>query len=482
MLPWRRSYAPRSKKWTLHILFLALNALWSCRVTIHGNFTGRYVCRVCGEESNGDKGWVRPSNGGLMLRCPKFPECHGTCEFDPALIDREYASQPVVLRDYQENAIELIHQSFSEGNQYVACCLATGAGKTTVANTYISKYRNKDCVLWIAPAKELLFQASANLHSHADAPQFVGDDLLVYNRTGGPDTGTIRYCTLHRLYGILKNKQIHVQPSLIVWDEFHWAERTLMGTQVKIWTQRVKNWAQRHSISILGLSATPHFGTDFTIACAADHFTLAKQGWLAYPLIRAYDSNALLPIDSTISKATACDFPAARQCADNSEIAQFYVDNIEWCGKTLVKTKTIAQANDLEATLTNLGVNARCVHSSLTVFEQRDTLKKFKVATGKCVLIIVQIGSQGLDIPDIETIFLTHKIQEFHTYAQIVGRGARKQKGKTHFKIVEFHPDLYRMRQAFFIPLQFLNSKAVKRHRDVEVLQIQEAKPNCVNS
>merc|ERR1712083_847845 len=66
------------------------------------------------------------------------------------------------------------------------------------------------------------------------------------------------------------------------------------------------------------------------------------------------------------------------------------------------------------------------------------------------VLVVVQMGVKGLDIPDLQTIFLTHKIGSETAYMQLCGRGARIPQGsdKTHFNIVEFHPALYPLRES----------------------------------
>ena len=56
-------------------------------------------------------------------------------------------------RDYQRQAIDLIHRSVEEGAQRGLITLATGLGKTMVAATFISEYLYrypKQCILVLA--------------------------------------------------------------------------------------------------------------------------------------------------------------------------------------------------------------------------------------------------------------------------------------------------------------------------------------------
>ena len=71
---------------------------------------------------------------------------------------------PPALRPYQDEAVDAIEKAYREGKCGPLLGLATGAGKTVVAGEVIRREtaRGRAC-LFLAPRRELVYQASASL-------------------------------------------------------------------------------------------------------------------------------------------------------------------------------------------------------------------------------------------------------------------------------------------------------------------------------
>jgi len=439
-----------------------------------GHFKNITVWISSGEEEEGEE-----EEGEEKMRCPKCPTCgsdmimkknprggsfwgcsnwpHTRCNgYRPVLFLSCHAAlhpkeEDIEIREYQDKAVLAIKHKFDEGEIRVACCLATGGGKTSVANAYIARYEAANHVLWMAPAFELLEQAALNRRRHdGDCRQFhclnrVFLDVEPYPAALSEDVDSeVAYITFQRLYLLLKEKAKlpFPVPDVLIWDELHWAERPKMG-------QMVLAWSRSNKIRILGLTATPNFdgrfqASGFVIAFALSLVALARMRFLAWPNITTYDGNEFIDLEV---EESSDKIPAAMCQASNSEIVGYFVRNSNWCGKTLVKASSIAMARELRESFQAENIDAETITCETKAWRRKEILDHFKKTKGQCVLVVVQIGSTGLDIPDLQTIFLTHNMTSAHAYLQVCGRGARKVEGKSHFGIVEFRPELVKMRK-----------------------------------
>jgi len=323
----------------------------------------------------------------------------------------------------------------------------------------------------MAPAFELLEQASHNLKKHRGHPkQFRCTsghrpllDLKPYPKVLNEDADSdVVYITFQLLYRFLKEgaKLPFPVPTTLVWDEMHWAEQPRMG-------QTLLAWAQAHKIRVLGLTATPHFegvlqASSFVIAFALSLLALAELGFLAWPNITTHDADDFIDLEvERASIESSQNIPAAKHEASNDEIVKYFVRNSKLVGKTLIKASTVETATELAWKLRQEGVNAETINYLTMPQHRRDILDRFKKTSGPCVLVVVQIGSTGFDIPDLQTIFLTRNICSPLAYLQVCGRGARKVEGKNHFGIVEFHPGLFKMRKYLWkglVPIELLHA------------------------
>lgn len=73
------------------------------------------------------------------------------------------SASPIALRHYQQDAIERLELTFRQGFRAPLLVLPTAAGKTVVAAEFIRTRAAGKRVLFLAPRRELVYQASAKL-------------------------------------------------------------------------------------------------------------------------------------------------------------------------------------------------------------------------------------------------------------------------------------------------------------------------------
>ncbi|MBZ4336553.1 helicase-related protein [Corallococcus sp. AS-1-12] len=323
--------------------------------------------------------------------------------------------------------------------------VATGGGKTFIANNVVVQHltRTEGWVLWVTKDWRLLYQAAGDIARRNEGYahrlcRMGGDQSLLYPLPTGHDPGTVVYTTLHSLRSrIPELKRMRERPSLIVWDECHWAEAGALG-------RTLLKWAHGHS-PVLGLTATPrvedesHFESVFRM----DFATLVQKGVLAAP-----EPHEPLRTGVTWNARRAAahlDFTGdslrtlASHRKRNNFIVEHYVQHQARYGKTMLFACTIEHANTLATMLVGRGVPARPVHSHLDGRLNDESLARFRRGEVQ-VLTNVAMLTHGVDVPDARSVFLCRPTLSDILYAQMIGRASRRDagSGKDTFHIVEF--------------------------------------------
>lgn len=391
---------------------------------------------------------LKNSNGGKIFICEN-DECDYWVRPKPEF--SQYNDPDVVLRDYQEDAAEAIVEALEAGEKKIACCLATGAGKTSVGNAAIARYLHKKQdldVMWVAPFGVLLAQADRNRQATPGAPPGCQQNDVLGSQKTQPKSGTIRYVSLQKLYRSINGSEQFDSPSVVVWDEYHWGEITLMGDSLQ-------KWAERDNVTLIGLSATPRWHTNFSIVYTCPMRVLAEEGYLAWPRIYSFGNDEEPLSIQHADMKTALDYPRA-ESAEPGDVVDYYVEKKYVWEKTFFKVRTLLEIEEYTQLLEKEDVKVFSIHYKKTAGERKEILNHFQNCKPPCVLLSVNICAQGVDIPSLNSVFLTHRILGRHTYIQVVGRGARKVSGKSEYNIVEFDPASWKMRSALYLPLRRL--------------------------
>lgn len=382
------------------------------------------------------------------------------------------------LYKHQEDAIKALIKTNKKEHHKGLLVIPTGGGKTFTAVYYLlnQMINNKKKVLWIAHRHELLNQTLETV----DKASF--KDVV-------PDRKSFRYRIISgkhdRPVNIKKDDDIIIasKDSLVrgkeyiekwiienkdnvclVIDEAHHAVAKTYRTIVNMIEEHSEKWSK-----ILGLTATPIRTSEAEkgllkkifrddIIYSIDLNTLISKGILAKPYFSEKNTQFTLKKELTskeldyIKRSGKLPENIAIDIVKNSErnnvIVDEYVKNKDMYGKTLVFAINIVHAIELNALFNKNGVRSDYVISSLkdagtgvTISSEENERKIKSFRTGELdVLINVNILTEGTDIPNIQTIFLTRQTTSKILLNQMIGRGLRgvNAGGTEHANIVSF--------------------------------------------
>lgn len=353
---------------------------------------------------------------------------------------------PITLRDYQQEAVNKIYDSWNRGNRNVCAVLPTGGGKTQVFSYIVSNFdkQKQHCAI-IAHRNELVSQASCTLAAWG-----------VYHRIIA-SRSTIRQITRkHRA----KFGKSFVNPSaltaVIGVDTLLAREDTLRS-----WAQQINLWIQdecQHLLANnkwgraielftnaygLGVTATPCRADGQGLGRWADGFmdsliigpsvrTLIDRGYLAdYEIV--CPKSDLNVEDSPLSANGDWSNQTLRKAAKKSRIVGDVVANYI---KYALGRKAIVFATDVEtAEKISRDFNAHNIRAvslngkSLPAFREQ-SLEQFYNGEIK-VLINVDLFDEGFSVDSCDVCIMARPTASLGKFLQSIGRALRPLPGKT---------------------------------------------------
>ncbi|MCB0367553.1 MAG: DEAD/DEAH box helicase [Bdellovibrionales bacterium] len=357
------------------------------------------------------------------------------------------------LYPYQVQAIEnLIRALERSSTGKFLVTIPTGGGKTRVINDFLMNHflkakakKTRKQVLWIANKSwELLAQAAddvANRYGHrAVCLSSVGTGLA--GELGESYDADIIYTTIHTFHERKKEFKKNLSPDLIVVDELDLGEfGKRMKSLFKLYEGRVP---------IVGLTATPHDDSQFRKVYNVTFRKLVKDGYLAKPIPYYVRTNINWAPELRNGFVTEKSFEELDSDLRNEIIVRAYSPSEH--GKTLVFALNVDHANRLTQMFRRIHpeVGTEAIHIRVGSRERKEILRRFR-ANQIQVLINVEMVTRGVDVPDIETIFMARPTESARLFIQMIGRGARKIKGsdKETFNLVEFTDNIHRYGEYF---------------------------------
>lgn len=375
---------------------------------------------------------------------------------------------PIELYLHQTEALKALDKAILDENaERFAGLLVipTGGGKTLTAVQWVLRniINNNKKVLWLAHRHELLEQALSavkrNSYSNLinkrkefryriisgqhDRPVNIkkDDDIIVASKD-----------SLNRGLNYLINNWLKDNREIfLIVDEAH---HTTAKTYRKIIDSLNEN---AEKLGILGLTATP-FRTaesekgllkriyENDIVYKVDLRTLISRGILSEPIFKELDTE----IDMTkelseqdIKSIQAFDSlpeDIAKHIAENkvrnNRIVQEYLDNKSEYGKLLVFAVNKVHAIELNKLFNDRGIASEYVISAEKDMEtgvdlsneaNKERIRKFR-DNEIDVLINVNILTEGTDLPDVQTVFLTRPTVSSILMTQMIGRALRGTK------------------------------------------------------
>lgn len=363
--------------------------------------------------------------------------------------------------------------------------LPTGGGKTLTAAWWIAKNfldKNKK-VLWVAHRHELLEQAKNTFTQKlAYKDIFQEKDNFNYRILSGIHDKPINIKatddliiaskdSLNAGFDYLYKKWIHnnTDEIFLVIDEAHHAT-------AKTYRKLISNiWENVQSFRLLGLTATPTrtaeseqgllkkvFPDD--IIYKIDLKTLIRLGILSEPIFEEVETgiNFIKDLsDDEIKLINTFDIDSigdkiAETIANNRErnytIVEKYIGNKEKYKQTLIFALNVDNAIALNKLFNEKGVKSDFVISNVkdavtgvtSNFTKENKVKIDNFRDGKLeVLINVNILTEGTDVPNVQSVFLTRPTISTILMTQMIGRGLRGPKagGTKEAFIVSFLDD-----------------------------------------
>ena len=367
------------------------------------------------------------------------------------------------LYKHQEDCINALKNIENEDKYKSLLVIPTGGGKTFtsvywVLNEIINKNKK---VLWIAHRHELLNQTLTTVINSSYKDILNYREEFTYRIISGAHDKTVNINKdddfIIASKDSLNSGSEYIEKWLeenrdnvcLIIDEAHHAIAKSYRKIIDMIEEKSLNWYR-----IIGLTATPIrtrekekglLGNIFTdgICYSIDLKTLINRGILAKPIFKEYDTNMMITKELSandlhmINRGFNLPQGIAEEIAKHKERNNFivneYIKNKSKYGKTIVFAINIGHAIALNSLFNEKGIKSDFVVSSLrdgatnaTISTEENVKKINSFRDGDLdVLINVNILTEGTDIPNIQTVFLTRPTTSSILMNQMIGRGLR---------------------------------------------------------
>lgn len=379
----------------------------------------------------------------------------------------ETYAEEVSLYDFQKEAVtKLTKHYITEDKDSGILVMPTGSGKSRTATYFLIKemLSRGYQVLWIAHRHMLIDQAADCFYQFAGLSKLNKPDIKDYRISciSGEHMSIKQVdkvevivasiqsiCrSLDHLRRILKRGKV-----MVVIDECHHTEAKSYRNTLKF----IKEC--RSKVKLLGLTATPIRSNDKETTHLLKIFDNTKiyevamsdliaKKILADPQYERIETSANFEPEISYDEAKFINkygelpdtliHKIAVSKERNAIILKQYLENIEKYGKTLIFALNVVHCRFLYEELTKKKVRCGLVYSGKE--DNSKVINDFK-DNKLDVLVNVNILTEGTDVPDIQTIFLTRPTTSEGFLMQMIGRGMRGPiaKGTETFNIVDFH-------------------------------------------
>ena len=352
----------------------------------------------------------------------------------------------LILRDYQQKAVDDIYNSWQNGSKNVCAQLVTGAGKTVIFSKIVNDFQqqHKHSAI-IAHRNELVSQASCTLalwgiqHRIIAASSTVAQITAKHRAKFGKSflnpsatTAVIGVDTLIARADSLKDwaKQI----SLWVTDESH---HCLTNNK---WGKAVEMFVNARG---LGVSATPNRADGQGIGSQADGYfddlitgpsmrSLIDRGFLSDYEIVCPKSDLNIE-ECKLSANGDWSNQTLKKVAKKSKIVGDVVNNyMKYAAgrKAIVFATDVDTADEISTDFNAVGIRAVSLNGNSQTNFREQSIELF--TQGKLqVLVNVDLFDEGFDVGDCEVCIMARPTASLGKYLQQIGRVLRPAPNKT---------------------------------------------------
>lgn len=349
----------------------------------------------------------------------------------------EQTARPLILRDYQEAAIESARENIRKGKRRQILCAPTGAGKTIIALGLMKRAMEAGSrSAFITDRSALIDQTSQAMdlygidHGVMQATHWRSNPYsyvqLVSAQTLGRRLGNGGYVDHH-----LKNLRF------VLIDECH----SLYAGTTK-WLAGLPD-----STSIIGLTATPftkglgkHFGAIINVATTDG---LIASGALVKPVVYA---TVEADISGVAVKSTGEWDDAGLEKAGvkivGDVVTEYVKLSTEHFGKpekAICFSSTVAHGEEICRAMAGVGLNFQNISYRDDEDDRRRKINEFRKPDSAITgLVSCDALAKGFDVPDVKVCILCRPLRKsLTTHIQQIGRVMRPSPGKDKALVID---------------------------------------------
>ena len=376
------------------------------------------------------------------------------------------ASSPIRLRPFQHTVVRAL-ASGRRGFMSIAS-IATGGGKTPIAAGLAEAWLAIDptyTVLYLTPRTELVQQARktfARFPGLAANPR--GQRGSAEASAAGESGARVVFMTTQtwlrgREAGRLPASLTSCAGLLVIVDECHWAIRARTG-------QTILDCYLPDS-HVVGLTATPvDEPSGRTVIVYEKGFAeLVNAGLLARPRIVDIQTGHTWDPVVRLDRFS----PESLRQLGTEPVRNEVIVNVLLRGRgagvyrrVLIFACDVSHALELKRALDQRGIAVRVAYGTQRPKERASAIRDFAMGRAS-VLVNVELLTHGVDIPEIDAVFLARPTRSRVLYAQMVGRGARLAEGKSSFDVVVFNDTIRQLGREVFHPRGLLSGQRNRR-------------------
>jgi len=347
-----------------------------------------------------------------------------------------------MLRDYQENAIQMLYQWFEKNTGNPCIVLPTGAGKSHVVAALCKNVLQEwpeTRVLMLTHVKELIQQNAEKMLQHwPDAP------LGIYSASVG--IKKIDSITFAGIQSICRNANLLGHVDLIIIDECHLVSHKDEGSYRKL-INKLKNANPR--LCVVGLTATPYRLGHGLITDGDTLFDdlieptsieeLVQRKFLA-PL-RSKVTSQKLDVSGVKKRGgdfIEADLQAAVDVPERNRDAVKEVIKLADGRKAwLFFCAGVQHALNVRDELIANNISAETIHAKTPTKDREQIIADFRAGKIRA-LTNANVLTTGFDYPDIDLIAMLRPTMSATLYMQMAGRGMRPKSHTDHCLVLDF--------------------------------------------
>lgn len=342
-------------------------------------------------------------------------------------------------REYQQQALDAIADSYARGVRRQLLVLPTGAGKTVVFSLLTNQWLKAGKRVLVLAHRDRLIQQAVEKLCKIVPVQSMGVVKAEQNRVHAP-------CVVASVQTLAREKRLNQMPQfdLVIIDESHRAA-------AKQYRNIVKHVCHESTL-LLGVTATPDRSDGVGLVPSVFDevvyelpiIELIEQGHLVNIEVR----NVGIPIDLSDVKTKKgadgerdLDLDALAIKMDASNWYEYVRD--AWLQhasdrRTIVFVPRVAMAYRLAEVMREAGVTAEALDGSTHLGHQRLTVGEFEAGRTQ-MLVNCDLFVEGADIPSINCVVLARPTKSRIVKMQAIGRGTRlsPETGKTNLLVLD---------------------------------------------